>query len=135
MAAVDRPAATMLSIWCRTAMAVEAFDWATERSVHEGHRTSASIAGGALRRRLGRAVEDAAADHQRDGQHDERERRPAPTAAARDGRSAIGRAGLAPPCGRREERVEVLLRRRALEHAVTRPAGSMTKVVGGAVTP
>jgi hypothetical protein len=44
MSALDLPAATMLSIWCRTAMAVVAFDSATERSVHEGQRTPASSA-------------------------------------------------------------------------------------------
>ena len=44
MSALDRPAATMLSIWCRTAMAVVALDCATERSVHEGQRTPASSA-------------------------------------------------------------------------------------------
>ena len=38
------PGATMLSIWCRTAMAVVAFDWATETSVHDGQRTPASMA-------------------------------------------------------------------------------------------
>ncbi len=41
---VERPAATMASIWCRTAMAVDAFDCATEMSVHDGQRTVASIA-------------------------------------------------------------------------------------------
>ena len=44
MSAFDRPAATMLSIWWRTAMAVVAFDSATERSVHDGQRTPASRA-------------------------------------------------------------------------------------------
>src|SRR5580698_3609169 len=44
MSALDRPAATMLSIWRRTAMAVVAFDSATERSVQDGQRTPASSA-------------------------------------------------------------------------------------------
>ena len=44
MSAADRPCATRLSIWCRTAMAVVAFDWATETSVHDGQRTPASMA-------------------------------------------------------------------------------------------
>src|SRR5579872_1894199 len=43
MSAVELPAATMLSIWCRTAMAVVEFDWATDRSVQAGHRTFVSM--------------------------------------------------------------------------------------------
>ena len=41
--AADRPSATNCSIWRRAAMAVVALDWATERSVHEGQRTPASM--------------------------------------------------------------------------------------------
>ena len=42
--AVLRPSATRCSIWWRTAIAVVAFDCATERSVHDGQRTLASMA-------------------------------------------------------------------------------------------
>src|SRR6516164_11805674 len=41
---VDRPASTMDWIWCRTAIAVVALESATDTSVHEGQRTSASMA-------------------------------------------------------------------------------------------
>ena len=135
MSAVELPAATMLSIWCRTAMAVVAFDCATDTSVHEGQRTSASMAAARCATVSGADVEGAAADHQRDAQHDQGERDPGPqghrgVAAVRslDIRACLLRAAL-----RYESRFSWWPDRSST--AVTRPEGSMTNVVGGAVTP
>ena len=134
MSALERPAATMLSIWCRTAMAVVAFDSATERSVHDGQRTPASIAAARCPAVGGEELNA-----------------PLPITSATT-RTTTGRATRA-QSGSGSERAQPLgapawSARAAFRNesrffcvagptstALTRPAGSMTKVVGGAVTP
>ena len=128
------PAATMLSIWWRTAMAVVAFDWATERSVQEGQRTVGLDGGRPLRRRRRSGVEGAAPDDQRDGEDDQWEGHPNPEGHA--GRALSHRthapAPPAPPPGTNRGSSAWPGPRGTAD---TRPEGSITNVVGGAVTP
>ena len=134
MSAVDRPAATMLSIWCRTAMAVVAFDCATERSVHDGQRTPASMAAARCAAVGGAASKSAAADDQRHGEDDQRQGHRGPQGQA--GRRSATRTHAPGPRRRRfrnESRFFCVAG--PTSTAATRPEGSMTKVVGGAVTP
>ena len=71
--------------------------------------------GGPLRHRLGRRVEGAAPDDERHGEDDQRERHPRPQGHAGRALSHSTRRARV-RAGRLQERVEVLLRGRALEH-------------------
>ena len=116
------PAATMLSIWCRTAMAVVAFDWATERSVHDGQRTPASMAAARCAAVGGAVSKSAAADDQRHGQDDQRQGHPGPQRqAGRDAQPRDARACSAWAAARNESRFFCVAG--PTSTAVTRPAG------------
>ena len=106
MSAPDRPCATRLSIWCRTAMAVVAFDWATETSVHDGQRTPASTAAARCDAVWGVRVEEPAPDDERHPEDDERKRDAGPQGQPRA--LTHGADGLL-RLGGGQERVEVLL--------------------------
>src|SRR6516162_4144943 len=117
MSVVELPAATMLSIWCRTAMAVVEFDWATDRSVQAGHRTFVSMTAA----RCATVWDDESNAPLPIRRATPRTRRGRRTRAhsGTTANLAVDCSGMGrtrPFAGRLEERVEVLLRGRPLEH-------------------